>query len=515
MMRAALYIRVSTQEQAEKGYSIQAQKHTLIEYCKSQGFNDYQVYVDEGISGTSTNKRIALQRLLEDAEQQHFQGVFVWKINRLVRNLVDLLSIVERLEKYNVSLKSVSEQFETTTPQGRFILTMMGAVGQLERETIVDNTKLGRQQRNKEGWYCGARILGYDVITKEVCIQEELETNLKVNKQEAVIVKEIFELFASGKGYKAIVNQLNKKGVRTKTGKLFTIGVVCKILKNPVYIGNITCKIDDRAFVINGRHPAIISNELWENVQQKRGNKKMRSTEPRHRYPLNSFLKCPMCQKSMKGTRVVAKRKNGDKKVYDYYQCLGYLNGGIGSCYPNLIPALEIELEVYKVLQNFLHQPTIVKDVFSRINEPSSKQKENMVLFNTVKLQLERLIKKKKKLLFHFEEGLVSNEDFLQEIERISEDITVVQDRVRSVEHELKRCKDVTLSKVQVRNMLRNFVSLLNESNKEDMDKLFSSFLHQVEVSKEHKLKLVSLKINEYVIQVVEKKEGKQRWKIS
>lgn len=118
-------------------------------------------------------------------------------------------------------------------------------------------------------------------------------------------------------------------------------------------------------------------------------------------------------------------------------------------------------------------------------------------------------------MLFHFEEGLVSSEDFLQEIERISEDITVVQDRIRSIEHELKRCKDATLSKVQVRNMLRNFVSLLNESNKKDMDKLFSSFLYQVEVSKEHKLKLVYLKINEYVIQVVEKKEGKQRWKIS
>ncbi len=148
---------------------------------------------------------------------------------------------------------------------------MMGAVGQLERETIVDNTKLGRQQRNKEGWYCGAKILGYDVIAKKVCIQEELETNLKVNKREAAVVKEIFELFASGKGYKAIVNQLNKKGIRTKTGKLFTTGVVCKILKNQVYIGNIVCKIDEKVCVINGRHPVIISNELWEKVQQKRG----------------------------------------------------------------------------------------------------------------------------------------------------------------------------------------------------------------------------------------------------
>jgi site-specific DNA recombinase len=140
-IRVAIYARVSTAEQAEEGFSIDAQLRTLTEYCKATGKILYKEYVDRGVSGKSMKGRLALQQLLKDAEEGQFDEVIVWKINRMARKQLDLLKIVEALTKLNISFRSYSENFETETPIGKFALQMMGAVGELERNTIVDNVK--------------------------------------------------------------------------------------------------------------------------------------------------------------------------------------------------------------------------------------------------------------------------------------------------------------------------------------------------------------------------------------
>ena len=153
-VRVALYARVSTEEQAIHGFSIDAQINTLRNYCSMYGKRVVKEYVDAGISGKSIAGRYELQQLLKDCEEDKFDEVLVWKISRLARKVIDLLSMVEKFEKNGVVFRSFSENFETETPMGRFALQMMGAVGELERNTIVDNVKLGMAQRSKQGrWY--------------------------------------------------------------------------------------------------------------------------------------------------------------------------------------------------------------------------------------------------------------------------------------------------------------------------------------------------------------------------
>lgn len=111
IIRVAIYARVSTEEQAEHGYSIDAQLDTLRNYCKMYEKIVVKEYVDRGVSGKSINGRYELQKLLRDAKNGEFDEVVVWKISRLARKTIDLLQIVDELSKHKVAFRSFSENF--------------------------------------------------------------------------------------------------------------------------------------------------------------------------------------------------------------------------------------------------------------------------------------------------------------------------------------------------------------------------------------------------------------------
>lgn len=120
-----IYIRVSTNEQSEEGYSLEEQERLLKKFCEDNDYTIFKVYSDRGISGKSINARPAM---LKEADEKKFDMVITWKINRITRNMLNLLQIVDLLEKNNISFKSYSENFETETPMGKVSLQMMGAV---------------------------------------------------------------------------------------------------------------------------------------------------------------------------------------------------------------------------------------------------------------------------------------------------------------------------------------------------------------------------------------------------
>ncbi|MEM5597211.1 recombinase family protein [Niallia circulans] len=167
MIRAVIYARVSTAEQAEEGYSIDAQIDTVTRKCEQEGRQVVFKYIDRGVSGKSIKKRLFLQQLLKDAKEKNFDEVWVWKTNRLARNHLDLLKIVDELNKYNIGFKSCSEAFDTSTPTGKLLMNVLASIGEFERETIVENVKMGMKQRAKQGKWNGGQVLGYKSITIE------------------------------------------------------------------------------------------------------------------------------------------------------------------------------------------------------------------------------------------------------------------------------------------------------------------------------------------------------------
>ncbi|MNW43854.1 DNA-invertase hin [compost metagenome] len=135
--KVAIYVRVN-QEQEGLDNQLQA----LRAYCEANGKEIYAEYVDEGVSGISMEGRHSLQRLLEDAEKQEFQEVIVWKINRLARDVLDVMGIIRKLEEHNVTFRSITGNFENSSPIGKFTLQVMAAVTELELKQSIARDQL-------------------------------------------------------------------------------------------------------------------------------------------------------------------------------------------------------------------------------------------------------------------------------------------------------------------------------------------------------------------------------------
>ncbi|MEZ4707606.1 MAG: recombinase family protein [Caldilineaceae bacterium] len=243
----ALYIRVSTSKQAEEGFSLDAQRERLDAYCISQGWpvDADHVYIDAGESAKSID-RPAFQEMLKAAESGLIKRIVAIKLDRLARNVRDFLAIVEMLNKINVDLVMIKESFDTSTPHGKFALTMFAAMAELEAATITERVMTGKVQKASEGGYNGSHCsLGYDYdkITKVFTPNIHAET-----------VRFIFEQFNAGKAMSWIANQLNEGGNPTAKGGKWYTGTVRYILTNGFYAG--LAQWDDTE--TEGAQPAII-----------------------------------------------------------------------------------------------------------------------------------------------------------------------------------------------------------------------------------------------------------------
>lgn len=501
--KVALYIRVSTYEQAEYGYSLAAQLEALQEYCRANQWTVYEAYVDEGISGKRADNRPALQRLLADAEQGRFQLTLVWKINRLSRSALDLLELVEHLKRHNVALRSLSEPFETQTPMGQFTLQMMSAVGELERKTISENMRLGRQRRNRMGKYCGSRILGYDVETTEYHSARHQTTALTIIPQEAALVQHMFTLYAEGMGYKALMNRLNRSGYTTKGGKAFSLNTIRSTLKNVVYAGQIRFyDLEKQAEeVVHGEHEPIIPLPLWDEVQRRlRGISGRPKKQVAHEFILASLLRCPNCGAGMAGGYTTAKRKNGTSKRYIHYVCSRYHNKGRAACKPNHVQAAAVESEVLDRLKGLITHPKLLRDLVDRVNHRTRlRLKDLSVQLQQVDRQLKEEVGQRKRLFDLFEEDLISQQELAKQIGCIKESLAAIEKEKARLENEreIEHRKEVSLPHIQ--KALEQFDLLWQPSSLDHKRQLLRNMIERVTIGED---KSIQVHLKEALIEI-------------
>lgn len=253
-MEVAIYIRVSTQRQAVEGYSLDAQRKTLTEYCYLHKHSIYKIYADEGISGKDVAHREEFKKMLSDAENKKFDLVLVWKLTRFTRSLKDLISTCEKLDKLGIGLVSYSESFDTSTPSGRMMRNLLGVIAQWEREIISENVQAANLEKVEQGYSVCSRILGYDHINKDLII----------NKNESAIVTAIFTAYLKNPNLSAVTDLINKKGYKGKDGKVFSPSSIATILSNPTYCG--LNRYHGKLY--KGRHKPIIPKETFNVVQR-------------------------------------------------------------------------------------------------------------------------------------------------------------------------------------------------------------------------------------------------------
>lgn len=512
-IRVAIYARVSTAEQAEEGYSIDSQILTVKKKVESEGKIVVKEYIDRGVSGKSMKNRFALQQMLDDAKKKMFDEVWVWKTNRLARNQLDLLKIVNELEMNNVGFKSCSESFDTTTPSGKLLLHVLASIGEFERETIVENVKMGMKQRARTGKWNGGQVLGYMSVKEE----NGNKTRLMVVEREAETVKRIFELYAQGKGLKAVTNQINKEGHKTKKGNLFSTSAVKEILMNPIYIGKIRFNlredwarkrrkgINKEPIIVDGEHEPIISMELWNKVQElyhKKSCKPNRTFDSD--YILTGLMKCPECGSSMVAGRTKNKLKDGTYKITRYYVCGAWRNKGTAACHSNSVRADYAEEYVINRLQELVNNEKVLKDIVKNLNKerkeaikPLEKELEG------INKKTDELIKRKDKLFEAFEEGLIGKDDFKNRLNVIQNEMDQLSKRKDELEIELRNNNSVNIPYELVKKVLENFNEVMKQATPQQKKTLLHVMINKIIVTDRKRIDGIEIHYNEGVKKIL------------
>ncbi|MGU3471879.1 recombinase family protein [Paenibacillus sp. D51F] len=513
-LRVAIYIRVSTEEQAEQGYSIDGQDETLRAYCEQKSYDIIDKYVDRGISGKSMEHRLELQRMLKDAQQGKFDMVLVWKMNRLARKMSDLLHIIELLDKHNVSFKSFSEQqFDTSTSSGKFMLHIMGAVGEFERNTIVDNVRMGHKQRARTGKHNGKLPLGYRSV-EDVVNSRSRESRVEIVPHEEVVVLKIFERFAAGRGFKSIANELNHEGHVTKSGGAFSISGVKEILDNPFYAGKIRYgKYENwsdkrrrgrsmEPINTKGQHPAIISEELWDKVQYLRKKKAVVSLKRFDgEFLLTWLIRCPKCGGPMVANRIQNRQKDGSKITRLYYSCSNFRNKGSKVCSANSIRKQEAEQYVVNRVKEVLVKPNILKAIVKNINDRKTHR------IKPLKQELDHIVSKiaefegkKQKYFDLYEKDGLDKGMFSKRLDDINRELDRLHAKKTEIVLELREDNADPVSYEVVRSLLEKFDKLLATSSYDQRKMLMHLVIKQITIKDTRTIDQIEMNFDENTV---------------
>ena len=315
MNKVAIYVRVSTTNQAEEGYSIEEQIDKLKAYCMIKDWSVYDVYVDAGFSGSNI-KRPAIQKLIKDTKRKVFDTVLVYKLDRLSRSQKDTLYLIEDVFLENkIDFVSLLENFDTSTAFGKAMVGILSVFAQLDREQIKERMQLGKLGRAKSGkpmmWAKVAYGYTYHIGTGK----------MTVNQSEAIIVKEVFSSYLNGRSITKLRDDLNEKYPKTPAWSYRTIR---QMLDNPVYCGYNKYK----GQVYPGNHAPIISKEIYNQVQDELKIRQQKAYEHNNnyrpfqsKYMLSGIAQCGYCKAPLKITLGTIRKDGTRFKRYQCVQC--------------------------------------------------------------------------------------------------------------------------------------------------------------------------------------------------
>ena len=459
-MKAALYIRVSTQEQAIEGYSISSQRQKLTAYSYSQGWEIVDYYVDEGKSAKDLD-RPELKRMIEDIKQHKIDVVLVYRLDRITRSVMDLYELLGIFDKYHCKFKSATEVYDTTSATGRLFITLVASMAQWERETIAERVSMGMAEKVRQGeWHGSEAPYGfyYNSETKE----------LLINESEASVIRDIFTKYLDGLSDRKIAIHLNEKNIRTRKGLKWRENRIRYILTNPIYIGNLRWGVRvnrEQAFQVENAVPAIIDKETFEKAQMIRNSRRrFHGRQATSDFIFSGVLKCARCGSPMKGH--THKWKNKRNKSY---RCIKVL---FNECDMPLISERIIEYQFLKAVKEL-----IFKEI--KIETKSSDQhidKEKII--KNLQTELNKIEERRKKWQYAWVNEIIDDNQFKdrmneelnkeQEIKRKLEDINVeieefemdnelkelmsdaLENWIRLDDHEKKQLIQITIAKIVV-----------------------------------------------------------------
>lgn len=447
---AGIYVRVSTEKQVLEGYSINAQKENLINFAKTHNFKIYEVYSDEGISGKDIENRPSVKKLINDIKENKIDVVLLQQFDRLTRSISDTQEFINLFKKYDVDAWSINDggMVDITTSNGRFMTLLKGLFGQHERELTAERIKIAFNRKAHEGYTlcCGCPPYGYT--------REKGNKIIKINEEEAKIVKKIFKMYSEGINFTTIAKILTTEGIPTKRqgqkinikkdGKIieqkifmgiWTPKTIKLILSNPVYIGKVRYGIGRKDYYIGkGNHKQIINNTLWNKVQNKisKTKNKVHTNYPKETAYFCGSLICGLCGKKLTSSKTIGKqKKDGTRNIYTSYRCTNkeknickakYISHKkVESAFINFIKNIIIDIENINNMQikNEDNETKEINNIKKSLNIKKKKQKTIMNLFISEKINYNQF----KYMNQEIDTVIKINEDKLYQLEKLTKDI--------------------------------------------------------------------------------------------
>ncbi len=431
--RAVIYLRVSTSEQATKGgqsegFSIPAQREANKKKAQSLGAIVVKEFVERGVSGTSTN-RPALKAMLRYLEEEDgaVDYVIVHKIDRLARNRADDVAINAKFDEYGVRLVSTSENIDQT-PGGLLMHGIMSSIAEFYSKNLANEVVKGMGQKVRNGGTPGKAPVGY-LNTRSFEHGAETRT-VTVDPDRAPLVKWAFQRYAEGDiSVAALTDQLTERGLtsvptRTRPAKPIHKTYLHRMLSNKYYTGIVTYS----GVEYQGKHEALISQELFDKVQRRLSSRRQGEQQRKHHHFLKSTVWCGNC-----GSRLMFERPvNSAGVTYEYFVCLGRINRRT-NCHMSAVPVAWLEHQVDELYRSVQVPVPVLRGLRERLqrqleenNAATTERMEQLLV------QQRSLKTKQQKLLEAYYNGALPVELMANEQKMLEENLKKVDRQLAS-----------------------------------------------------------------------------------
>ncbi|MEW6202639.1 MAG: recombinase family protein, partial [bacterium] len=486
----AIYVRVSTQKQAEEGISIESQIETLKQEAARRGKPVYDIYNDAGVSGGAIH-RPEFQRMLKDSQQKPppFDLILTWSISRFGRNTMESYIATEKLRERGISIFYYKEPFSDEDPVGNMVIQILRAVAEFSRLEYVKDVERSKTHLAQNGFSTGGPP-PFGLRRVEVTENGKCHIRWEPDPETAPIARKIFEMYANGCGFKKICRWLNDQGIPTIRGNKWQAASFSRMLRNEIYIGNIVYnkevkrskthnggafkhKPEDNWIRCDGAVEPIVPKEVFDRVQLKlRSNNISESLAKNSQYLLSGLLKCNVCGNAYFG-QTAGKEVKG--KVYSYSKYICSKQNRYNEKRDNVSLKREWfdDLIMNRLFERILSEVNImerIKNEADEIKQAIDARKREM---EEVKKEKKRVDGVLKKYYEAFESGTLSPEELKSRIKTHQGQADEIDLEIRNLQNEIAFCESrqdgglATLLKVDFKRLRGMFDAMPFERRKE------------------------------------------------
>ena len=497
--RVAAYCRVST-DKSDQVNSLESQQQFFNEYIKRNHLWElYDIYVDDGISGTNTKKRAAFNQMIEDAKNGKFDLIITKEISRFARNILDSIGYTRELKGLGIGVIFLNDNINTLDSDAEMRLAFLSTMAQEESRKTSERVKWGLRRQMEKGVVLGRDMLGYDVR----------DGKLIINEEGAQTVKLIYHKFLDeGKGAHRIAKELREEGVKTSTRmKDWSYTVILRILRNEKYCGDLVQQKtytpdylthqkkrnygEVETVTIKNHHEPIISRERFEAVQRELERRKPSQSTVKafaNRYALSGKIVCGECGAGF--VRRQKKRKDGTMNV-KWVCAESQKNGGkhkekdgtaVG-CTTNSINDRDIkEILQTVVADTMLSRTNIINTLLQTVESVVKSVSDND---NTAHFQSEiaKCEDKKKKLLDMCLNGYIEAKEYREACDELSNQITDLEQKLIKEESNQQMIED----KEKIIADIRDYVNAIS-AGEEWNDTFYRNIVDKIVVYRDRKI---------------------------